>query len=82
MGSLDDVYELNEARVVVLATAREHGLEAALAMLQEALVQLEEIAPALSGEVWEAFSAVVDAAPRRGACIAATVVPLKGRDQL
>lgn len=61
---LDGLSNLEQARVHLLGLANDAGPAAAEAMLAEALVQLERIGPAVSGEVWEGYLAVEQAAHR------------------
>ena len=63
MADLDAYADLADARTAALAAARDGGLSVALAMLSESLSQLEAIAPAISAEVWDAYSAVLATAP-------------------
>lgn len=63
MKHLDEYPDLAAARTAALAAARDGGLPVALAMLTESLIQLEATAPAVSAEVWDAYAAVLAAAP-------------------
>lgn len=53
-----DAAETEAARAALVASARLTGPATALAMLDEALRQIERIGPTLSGEVWESYAAV------------------------
>lgn len=63
MGRLKDTRDLAEAHAVVMRTARTRGSEASLAMLNEALTQMRQLGPKLSGELWDAYEAVLAAVP-------------------
>lgn len=77
MDELSGVREIGEARVVLLSAARAGGFETALAMLDQALAQLDKLAPPLDGSIWEAYSAVLAEKAPHGSSTAATVVPLR-----
>lgn len=61
-GELDDVDELPTARRSILAAASAGGLSLTLAMLEEALQQMDILGPAVSAEVWSEYAAVLEVA--------------------
>ena len=58
---IEDCEDLAAARHNISAAARQAGLDTAVAMLVEALSQMEALAPSLSAEVWSAYGAVLAA---------------------
>ena len=63
MARLHQYDDLPSARRAILATANAGGLVVAVAMLAEALTQMEILGPTLSAEVWSAYAAVSAAQP-------------------
>lgn len=61
MDELAAATDLPTATTVILTAARNAGSPVILAMLAAALRQLEELAPASDGQVWEAYAAVLAA---------------------
>ncbi len=61
---LDRAGDLHHARMVLLSLAADAERAVLVRMLAEALAQIESIGPALSGEAWEAYSAIERAAQR------------------
>lgn len=78
---LDGVPTVEHARAVILAVALRQSPDAMLAMLREALVQLAEIGPSLSGEVWQAYSEVLAIARPADLSTWARVIPLSTSNQ-
>jgi hypothetical protein len=58
MADLETCEDLSAARRTILADARAGGPPVAVAMLAEALRQLELLTPAVSAEVWSGYAAV------------------------
>ncbi len=59
---LEHAADLEQARKTLLALASQVDPDVTVAMLAEALVQIERIGPSISGEAWEAYLAVERAA--------------------
>ena len=59
---LDRAGDLHHARMILLSVAADADRAVLVRMLAEALAQIEAVGPALSGEAWEAYSAVERAA--------------------
>lgn len=59
MEQLEGCRDGAEARATILAVAERGGLATALAMLAEAIDQLEGLAPGLSAEIWDSYSAIL-----------------------
>jgi hypothetical protein len=55
---LDVAADLEQARTTLLGLAADVDRHVTVAMLAEALVQIERIGPPVSGEAWEAYLAV------------------------
>ncbi len=64
MSLLDHLDDPRQARAVLLRLATGASQAVALAMLGEALDQIELLAPPLSGEAWDAYLAIERAAER------------------
>ena len=71
MDSLSDMTDLGAARRLILGAAEDNGTQVAVAMLSEALEQLENLSPPLSAEVWDAYATVLRRAsdPSPGATV-------------
>ncbi len=59
---LDRAEDLHHARMILLSLAADADRAVLVRMLAEALAQIESIGPALSGEAWEAYTAIEQAA--------------------
>ncbi len=59
---LDPADNLEQARTILLGMAVDVDRHVTVAMLAEALVQIQRIGPSISGEAWEAYLAVERAA--------------------
>lgn len=65
MNLLGDAKDLDAACLQILAAAARGGPQVSVMMLAEALTQMRELSPALSGELWESCEAVLRAAGDR-----------------
>jgi hypothetical protein len=61
---LNHLHDLAHARAALLRLAAGSDRAVLTTMLAEALVQLERVGPAVSGDVWEAYAAVERSAER------------------
>lgn len=71
MDSSDDPHDLEAACLRILRVAERGTPEISNAMLAEALAQMRQLSPVLSGELWDSYAAVLAAAgqPRPSATI-------------
>jgi hypothetical protein len=63
---LERAGDLHHARMILLSVAADADRAVLIRMLAEALTQIEAVGPALSGEAWEAYSAIERAAQQPG----------------
>jgi hypothetical protein len=61
---VEDVEKLHEARAVLRQTAAAADRATVERMLAVALIQLQEVAPKVSGEIWDCYLAIENAGRR------------------
>ena len=62
MSLLSDPEDLDAVRRQITMVAEQAGHEVAVVMLAEALRQMVQLGPALSGEVWDSYAEILAAA--------------------